>query len=77
MLNSHREEFSSHAPPKLLEQMRRIAEMAGRDFESVLENAMRAYTQNNKDELLRHEALKRLETSFERHDQLGKLRGKT
>lgn len=38
-----REKFSSHAPPGLLAAMRAIARKEGRQFEDVLEDAMREH----------------------------------
>ena len=55
-----REEFSGKAPPELLEQMRKIDELEGRDFGSALEDAMRAYADSKRDELLHREAMKQL-----------------
>ena len=77
MQDCAREEFSSHAPPELLEQIRKIAELEGQSFESVLEEAMRAHADSKQDELLHSEAMKHLEASLEEHRELGELLGRT
>ena len=64
-------------PPELLEQICRIAELEDRDFESVLEDAMRAYADSKQDDLLHHEAMKHLEASLEKNRHLGELLGET
>ena len=41
-----REKFSSRASPELLDGMREIARKEGRQFQSVLEDAMRGYIES-------------------------------
>ena len=42
-----REEFSSRASPELLAAVREIANEEGRDFQAVLEDALKQYIENH------------------------------
>ena len=43
-----REKFSSQASPQVLAALRRIAEVEGRQFQSVLDEALRDYIERKK-----------------------------
>ncbi len=46
-MTTTREKFSSQADPKLLAKLRQIAEKEGRQFQSVLEDALGEYLERH------------------------------
>ena len=52
-----REKFSSQAPPDLLAGMREVARKEGRQFQAVLEDAMRYYLENQTQQQVRPEVM--------------------
>lgn len=68
-----REKFSSQAPPELLEEMRAIARKEGRQFQAVLEDAMRNYIDGRAQGQVRPEVMAHFQASLEKHRLLGEL----
>lgn len=65
-----RQKFASQAPPDLLEAVRGIAEEEGRQFQAVIEEALREYVAHKRGERPREHVLAHLQTSIERHREL-------
>ena len=68
-----REKFSSQASPELLEGMREIARTEGRQFQVVLEDAMRNYLETKTQEKVRPEFMAHVRASIERNRRLYEL----
>lgn len=68
-----REKFSSQAEPELLSKMREVAQIEGRHFQSVLEDAMRAYLDNKAQQNVRPEVMAHFYASLERNRRLYEL----
>lgn len=65
-----REKFSSQADPELLTAVRDIAETEGRQFQAVLEDAMRDYIERRAKDRPRRHVLEALGDSLEDFDDL-------
>ena len=65
-----REKFSSQADPELLAAMREAAEGEGRQFQAVLEDAMRDYIDRQAKDRPRRHVLEALGESLEDFDDL-------
>ena len=70
---ARREKFSSQASPELLQGMREIARSDGRQFQAVLEDAMRDYIANKTQENVRPEVMAHYRASVERNRLLAEL----
>ena len=70
---TRREKFSSQASPELLQGMREIARNNGRQFQAVLEDAMRDYIANKTQENVRPEVMAHYRASVERNRLLAEL----
>ena len=70
---ARREKFSSQASPELLQGMREIARNDGRQFQAVLEDAMRDYIANKTQENVRPEVMAHYRASVERNRVLAEL----
>ena len=68
-----RQKFSSHAPPELLAVMREIARKEGRQFEDVVEDAMRDYIEGRTQSNVRPEFMAHYRASLARNRRLGEL----
>ena len=68
-----REKFSSQAAPELLKKMRAVAQIEGRHFQSVLEDAMREYLDNKAQPKVRPEVMAHFYASLERNRRLYEL----
>ena len=68
-----RTKFSSQVSPEVLTRMREIARTDGRDFQSVLEDAMTAYIENRERHNVRPEVMEHFRKSMERNQRLGEL----
>ena len=68
-----REPFTGHADPKLLAKMRSIAEASGRDFDSVLEDAMWVYVTCLENPNVRPSFMAHFRASLERNCRLAEL----
>ncbi len=71
-----RKKFASQADPELLERMRDVARSEGRQFQAVLEDAMREYLSNRDREEPRARVLAHFRASVERNRRLGELLAK-
>ena len=65
-----REKFSSQAAPELLAEMREIAATQGRQFQSVLDEALREYVDRQRQQRPRHHVLSTLAESVDEFDRL-------
>ena len=65
-----REKFSSQADPELLAALRAAAEGEGRQFQAVLEDAMRDYIERHAKDRPRRHVLEALGESLEDFDDL-------
>ena len=68
-----RTKFSSQVSPEVLTRMREIAKADGRDFQSVLEDAMTAYIVNHEPKNVRPEVMEHLRDSVEKNRRLYQL----
>ena len=68
-----REKFSSQASPDLLAEMRKVARDEGRHFQSVLEDAMRAYLESRESQQVRPEVMAHYRASVEKNRRLYEL----
>jgi predicted transcriptional regulator len=65
-----REKFSSQAAPDVLAALRQIAENQGRQFQSVLDEALRDYIDRQQKERPRRHAMAAFASSLEEFDSL-------
>jgi len=70
---TYREKFSSQANAEILAAMREMARKEGRQFQSVLEEAMQEYLQRKLEEKPRSLVIAHFQASLERNRKLGKL----
>ncbi len=68
-----RQKFSSQASPELLAAVREIARKEGRQFQAVLEEALREYIENRDREKLRSSVMAHFRVSVEKNRRLGEL----
>lgn len=68
-----REKFSSQAAPELLAGMRQIARTEGRQFQAVMEDAMRNYLETKTQEKVRPEVMAHYRASVEKNRLLAEL----
>ena len=71
-----REKFSSQAAPELLGAMREIARKEGRQFQAVLEDALRDYVENREQRKPNSEFMAHVRASMERNRRLLELLAK-
>jgi len=71
-MTTAREKFSSQADPKLLAKMRLIAEKEGRQFQSILEDALSEYIERHQSERPRAHVLEAFGLSMQEFDDLYK-----
>jgi len=67
-----REKFSSQADPKLLAKVREVAEKEGRQFQSILEEALQEYLDRNQTLKPRAHIMEALGVSMMEFDELYK-----
>ncbi len=65
-----REKFSSQATPEVLAALRQIAEAEGRQFQAVLDEAMREYIDRRQKERPRNHVMAAFASSLEEFDSL-------
>jgi hypothetical protein len=65
-----RKKFSSQADPKLLAKVRQVAEKEGRQFQSILEDALTEYLERHQTERPRAHVLEALGVSIREFDEL-------
>ena len=70
MTTTAREKFSSQAAPDVLLAMRRIAESQGRQFQAVLDDALRDYIDRQQKEHPRRHAMAAFASSLDDFDHL-------
>ena len=75
-MTTQRKKFSSQADPALLERMRALARADGRQFQAVLEDAMREYLDNRDRDEPRPRVMAHFRASVERNRRLGELLAK-
>ena len=68
-----KESFSSHADPELLASLRKIADHEGRQFQSVLEDAIRDFVESHPETKPRAYVMGHFRASVEKNRRLGKL----
>ncbi len=75
-MTATREKFSSQASPKLLAALREVAQIEGRHFQAVLEDAIQEYLDNKARGKVRPEMMGHFRASVEKHRRLGELLAK-
>ena len=70
MSSSTREKFSSQAAPEVLAALRKIAAREGRQFQSVLDEALRDYIDRNQSQRPRRHVATALAASLAEFDDL-------
>lgn len=70
MAAAAREKFSSQASPEVLTALRQIAKLQGRQFQAVLDDALRDYIERQKKERSRHHVMASFASSLDEFDQL-------
>ncbi len=70
MSTTELKKFSSQASPDVLEQLRRIARVEGRQFQAVLDEALREYIERKAGERPSRRVLMHLVESVEEYDEL-------
>ena len=65
-----REKFSSQAAPEVLAALRQIAEVQGRQFQAVLDEALRDYIDRQQADRPRRHAMTAFAASVEEFDRL-------
>jgi len=71
-MTTAREKFSSQADPKILAQVRQLADKEGRQFQSVLEDALTEYLERHQTERPRAHILEAFGMSMQEFDELYK-----
>jgi hypothetical protein len=72
-MTTRREKFSSQAYPQLLATLREVARSEGRQFQAVLEDAMRTYIESRTQQRSRDSVMAQFRASVEKNRLLGKL----
>lgn len=72
-MTTTREKFSSQADPELLAGLRGVARQEGRQFQAVLEDAMRSYLTKRTGSRVRPDVMAHFRASLERNRRLGEL----
>ena len=70
MVTAVREKFSSQAAPEVLAALRRIAESQGRQFQAVLDEALRDYIDRHQKERPRRHVMAAFAESVKEFDEL-------
>jgi len=70
MTNATREKFSSQAAPEVLAALRHIAQSQGRQFQAVLDDALRDYIDRQQKERPRRHVMTAFAPSLEEFDSL-------
>jgi predicted transcriptional regulator len=71
-MSTTREKFSSQADPKLLAKVRSLAYTEGRQFQSILEDALSEYLERHQNARPRAHVMEALGLSMKEFDQLYK-----
>jgi hypothetical protein len=75
-MTTTRQKYASQADPELLEAMRAVAKEEGRQFQAVMEDAMREYIERRNNASPREHVMAHLRASIERNRRLGELLAK-
>ncbi len=70
MSNPVREKFSSQAAPEVLAALRQLAESQGREFQAVVDEALRDYLDRQQKERPRRHVLESFASSVEEFESL-------
>jgi hypothetical protein len=70
MSTAAREKFSSQAAPEVLAALRQIAEAQGRQFQSVLDEALREYIDRQQKERPRRHVMNAFASSLDEFDSI-------
>jgi hypothetical protein len=73
IMTTRREKFSSQANPQLLAALREVARREGRQFQAVLEDAMRSYIESHTQQKSRASVMGHFRSSIEKNRRLGKI----
>ncbi len=73
MMSAVRQKFSSQADPRLLGELRAIAQEEGRQFQAVLEQALREFVERKRGATPRAEVMAHFGASVEKNRRLGEL----
>ena len=71
-----RQKYASQANPDLLNAMRQVAQEEGRQFQAVMEDAMRDFLERRQNASPREHVMAHLRTSIEKNRRLGELLAK-
>ncbi|CAN5533158.1 hypothetical protein BH24DEI1_BH24DEI1_07060 [soil metagenome] len=71
-----RQKYASQADPRLLEAMREAAREEGRQFQALMEDAMRDYLERRKNATPRERVMAHFRASVEKNRRLGELLAK-
>lgn len=69
-MTTQREKFSSQADPEILAAARAMAEKQGRQFQSLIEDALTQYLERNQSERPRAHVMEALGVSMDEFDEL-------
>ena len=72
-MSAIRQKFSSQADPRLLGELRAIAQEEGRLFQAVLEQAVREYVERKRHATPRAQVMAHFQASVEKNRRLGEL----
>ena len=72
-MRKQREKFSSQVEPELLAELRELARQEGRQLQAVLEDALREYLENRKQQKPSATVMAHFRASVEKNRRLGKL----
>ena len=68
-----RQKYASQADPELLTAMKQVAKEEGRQFQAVMEDAMRDYLERRNNASPRERVMAHLRASIEKNRRLGEL----
>ena len=69
-MTTQREKFSSQADPKILSEVRELAQKQGRQFQSIIEDALTEYLERNQTDRPRAHVLEAFGLSMDEFDDL-------
>lgn len=72
-MSAVRQKFSSQADPRLLDELRTIAQEEGRQFQAVLEQAVREFVERKRSATPRAQVMAHFQASVEKNRRLGEL----
>ena len=72
-MSAVRQKFSSQADPRLLDELHAIAQEEGRQFQAVLEQAVREFVERKRSATPRAQVMAHFQASVEKNRRLGEL----